>query len=98
MAAAGGHQAVAELLLERVAEPDLLDGEGRSAPSLAARMAHCELLVLLVGRGAGPGSAPSPLGHALLRGRAGAVVLLLELGAEEPGGRSSAEEKLLQAA
>ena len=81
----GGHWAVAELLLDRGAEPDVLDGDGRSPLSLAVLAEHCGLMELLVGRGASPdggeGEAVTPLGQAILQGCQDAVCCLLELGA-----------------
>lgn len=81
----GRHWSIAELLLDRGAEPDLLDGEGRSPLSLAALAEHCGLIELLVGRGAcpdgGEGETVTPLGHAILQGQQEVVCCLLELGA-----------------
>merc|ERR1719234_1405539 len=81
----GRHWSVAELLLDRGAEPDLLDSEGRSPLSLAALADHCGLIELLVGRGAcpegGEDEAVTPLGHAILQGQQEVVCCLLELGA-----------------
>ena len=97
-AAEGGHWAVAECLLERGAEPNTLDSEGRSALSVAAQGGHCPMLELLVSRGCSPGGGPgeevSPLGHAILQGMEEVVTCLLELGASPNLGDSSGRSAL----
>merc|ERR1719150_2273381 len=86
----GDHWAVAELLLDRGAEPDLLDGDGRSPLSLAVLAEHCGLMELLIGRGASPDGgedeAVTPLGRAILQGSQEVVCCLLELGASPSKG------------
>ena len=86
----GSHWSVAELLLDRGAEPDLLDSEGRSPLSLATLAQHCGLIELLVGRGACPDGgeeeAVTPLCQAILQGQQEVVCCLLELGASPSKG------------
>ncbi|MFN3168579.1 MAG: ankyrin repeat domain-containing protein [Phycisphaeraceae bacterium] len=86
IAARQGHTPVARLLLDRHAEPDLLDATHRGALSHAAGRGHDEVVGLLLERGVGVDQIDdqqrTPLHWAITGGHADAALALIDAGAD----------------
>jgi ankyrin repeat protein len=86
IAARQGHAPVARLLLDRHADPDLLDATHRAALSHAAGAGHDDVVALLIERGAAVDPVDdqqrTPLHWAIVGGHATAAIALIDAGAD----------------
>lgn len=82
----GGHRRVVEALLDRGADPNVLNNEGESPLHVACREGRADLVALLLDRGgeieARDSSGATPLFFAVMGGNLATIRLLLDRGAK----------------
>ncbi len=96
-AAAGGHKAVVEALLEAKADPNATSAQGRTPLSIAAGLGYTAVVETLLKRGAKPGLEPdhAALFAAVEAGRTNLIERLVKAGADVNAVRSASRPGML---